>query len=501
MIPPERTVALVGRPNVGKSRLFNRLVGRRVAIVHDMPGVTRDLASAEVARNYTLLDTGGIGMKPEMTPAMIHEATEEQVDFAIQAASLVIFVTDGIEGLSVIDRELADKLRRHGKPVLLAVNKMDKPSAARNLNDFYQLGFGDPLPVSAEHGEGTDILHEKILKGLGPYAPPRKTDAEKQRRVRLCLCGRPNVGKSSLGNRLLKAPRLIVSEVAGTTRDAIETDLDYTDDDGTLLPFRLIDTAGVKPRRKLGSSLDYFSGLRTTDAIARTDVAFLIIDAMTGVAKHDKTLAGEILAAGKSLVIVVNKWDLAQEQFAEEMVSGYDSEKEFRLAFIEAVRKELFFLPESPVLFVSAKSGFQVESLLKAARAVDTTAGMPLPTGLLNAALRRLLERNTARVVGGRRFKIYYAVHIANRPFVIRIFCNREEQFDDGYRRYLESNLRQEFRLEGCPIRFELVGKPKDNPYYEPAPPGRDKSARNTLNKHGTGKRPVEKPRRRSPKK
>lgn len=483
MIPPERTVAIIGRPNVGKSRLFNRLVGKRLAIVHDMPGVTRDLASAEVEGEYTLLDTGGIGMKPEMTPQMIHEATEEQVDFAVQAASIVVFVADGIEGLTAIDEELANKFRRYGKLVILVVNKIDKGSAAKNLDDFFKLGLGDPYPLSAEHGQGVDALHSAILKGLGPYEPEIGQE-ERVRRIRICLCGRPNVGKSSLGNKLLHAPRLIVSEVAGTTRDAIETDLDYTDSDGTELHFRLMDTAGVKPRRKLGSSLDYFSGLRTSKAIEQTDIAFLILDAMTGVTKHDKTLAGEILKHGKGLVIVVNKWDLALEQFRDQPVRGYDNERAFREAFAEAIDKELFFLPKSPILFVSAKSGFKVESMLKAARAVDTTAGMQLPTGALNKTLGNLMEKQAPRVVGKRRFKVYYSVHVGRRPFTIRMFCNREEQLDDGYRRYLETGLRAAFRLEGCPIRLDLVGKPQENPYHTPPAPGKDRKGKNTLDKH-----------------
>lgn len=497
MIPSERTVAIVGRPNVGKSRLFNRLVGRRVAIVHDMPGVTRDLASAEVDDEYNLLDTGGIGMKPEMTPQMIHDATEEQVDFAIQAAAIIVFVTDGIEGLTTIDEELAEKFRRYGKPVVLVVNKIDKGSAIKNLDDFFKLGLGNPYAISAEHGQGVDELHDAVTEKLGPYKAEEPQWEKRSRRIRICLCGRPNVGKSSLGNRLLKAPRLIVSEVAGTTRDAIETDLDYTDSDGTELNFRLMDTAGVKPRRKLGSSLDYFSGLRTSNAIERTDVAFLVLDAMTGVAKHDKTLAGEILKHGKSLVIVVNKWDLALEQFKDQPVRGYETEREFREAFVEAIDKEMFFLPKSPILFVSAKSGFKVESLLKAARAVDTTAGLQLPTGPLNKTLGKLMERQAPRIVGGRRFKVYYSVHVGSRPITIKMFCNREEQLDDRYRRYLETGLREAFLLEGCPIRIDLVGKPQDNPYHTPLAPGKDKKAKNTLDKHRPGGRAKKQSRRR----
>lgn len=486
MIPPERTVALVGRPNVGKSRLFNRLVGRRVAIVHDMPGVTRDIASAEVDRNFTLLDTGGIGMKPEMTPQLIHDATEEQVDFALRAASLILFVCDGGEGVTATDHELADYFRKSGKKVLLVVNKVDKPSSRNKRDDFYGLGLGEPFGVSAEHGQGFDALYDGIIKELGPYRPePKKPDAA--RRIKICLCGRPNVGKSSLGNRLLDSSRLIVSELAGTTRDAIETDLDLTAEDGQPLLFRLIDTAGVKPRRKLGSSLDYFSGLRTSTAITHTDVAFLVLDALTGVTKHDKTLAGEILEAGCGLVVVVNKWDLALESFRNDPMRGYESEKDFRDAYREAIENELFFLPRSPMLFVSAQTGFQVESLLTNAHAVDATAGMTLPTGALNQCISKLMAKQPPRLDGGRRFKVYYSVLVSNRPFVIKLFCNRAERLDDSYRRYLETGLRAHFRLDGCPIILQLAGKSDDNPYHTPRAPGRDPRAKNTLDKHRPG--------------
>jgi len=277
--------------------------------------------------------------------------------------------------------------------------------------------------------------------------------------------------------------------VAGTTRDSIEIDLDTEGADGQTLRFRLIDTAGVKPRRKLGSSLDYFSGLRTQAAIARTDVAFLVLDALTGVSKHDKTLAGEILKAGCGLVIVVNKWDLALENFRNDPLRGYESEKEFRQAYKKAIESELFFLPASPMLFVSAQSGFAIDSILKAAQTVDTTAGMALPTGALNQCLGKLMEAHPPRLVSGRRFKVYYSVLVDHRPFLIRLFCNRAERLDDAYRRYLETGLREHFRLEGCPIRLDLAGKTDDNPYHTPRAPGRDPRAKNTLDKHRPGGR------------
>ncbi|MEO0796047.1 MAG: ribosome biogenesis GTPase Der [Verrucomicrobiota bacterium] len=481
---PTRTVALVGRPNVGKSRLFNRILGRRVAIVHDMPGVTRDLAMAEVDNDFLLVDTGGIGIKPEMTPAAIHDATEEQVDLAIQAANLILFVVEGPSGVTAIDFEIADKLRRSGKEVLTVVNKIDcQRSGNLPTEDFKRLGFRDTMYVSAEHGTGSRELFQEILNALGPKPPVEEVDED--RRIKICLCGRPNVGKSSLGNALLKAPRLIVSDISGTTRDAIEHDLDYTSRTGDEWKFRLIDTAGMLPKRKLGTSLDYFSNLRSSSAIGRADVAFLILDALTGVAKHDKKIAGEIAEAGVGLVVVVNKWDLALESFRSQPMQGYSSEKEFRAAFAEAVREELFFLPNSPILFTSATTGFHVEDILSAAVTVDTTMDLELPTAKVNKTLLDLMERQRPKIVGGRRFKVYYGLQVAKRPFRIRLFCNREEKLDDSYFRYLQNGFHKEFRLEGCPVRFDLRGKPQENPYYSPNTS--QNKGNNTLNKHGMG--------------
>lgn len=465
-----RHVALVGRPNVGKSRLFNRLVGRRIAIVHDMPGVTRDLAMAQVGDAYLLMDTGGIGMKPEMTPEAIHFATEEQVDFALQAAAVVLFVTEGPEGITPIDEEIVAKLRRYGKKVIVVANKMDRRADQAALGDFHSLGFDEVAFVSAEHGSGCDELHRKIMGLLGPVPAPTEEEkaASLEKRTKICLCGRPNVGKSSLGNALLKEPRLIVSDISGTTRDAIEQNLDYTNRNGDSWYFTLIDTAGMKPNRKLGSSLDYFSNLRSQSAIEKADVAFLILDATTGVTKHDKKIAGDIMTAGIGLVVVVNKWDLALQTFREDPIPGYENEKDFRRQFVDAVREELFFLPDSPVIFTSALTGYQVESILQTAVSVDTTLGLKLPTGRVNQTVRDLLDRQQARVVGGKRFKVYYAVHVGNRPFTIRLFCNRAEKLEDSYERYLQNGFQNAFRLDGCPVRFELVGKPEENPYYKP---------------------------------
>lgn len=481
-----RSVALVGRPNVGKSRLFNRLIGRREAIVHDRPGVTRDLATAEVVDgHYILMDTGGIGFRPEMTPEVIHAALEEQVDFAIQAASLVLFICDGLEGMTRIDLEIAEHLRRFGKQVILVVNKTESIRDESVLDEFWELGFGEAVAVSAEHGKGCGDLEDRIAATLGP-APEVPDEGEGfVRRLRVSLCGKPNVGKSSLGNWLLKSDRLIVSPVAGTTRDAIEQDLDFQmEGEADPIRFRLVDTAGMKPKRKFNDSLDYFSDLRARSAIERSQVTFLVLDAMTGVTKHDKKLAGDILEAGVGLIIVVNKWDYVQEAFRKGTIGSYETELDFRKAFLESVRTELFFLPDSPILFVSALSGFRVESLLIEAHKLGQRLDMRLSTGEVNRCIGALHERNPPRIAGGHRFKVYYALQVSNHPFVIRAFCNRREKLDDSWFRYLQKGFQERFALQGCPVRFEFVGKPEKNPYYEKRE-GVDSHARNTLSKHG----------------
>ncbi|MEM1222744.1 MAG: ribosome biogenesis GTPase Der [Verrucomicrobiota bacterium] len=459
MIDPSRTVALVGRPNVGKSRLFNRLCGKRMSIVHDMPGVTRDLISTEVRDDYVLLDTGGIGMELEMTPKKIASAAEDQVEFAIQAAKVILFVVDVRSGLTALDEIVAQKLRRYGKQVILVANKVDSDLEEADAEEFVRLGLSTPVKVSAEHGRGIQELNEIIESMLGPKLESSEANAEK--RIRFSLVGRPNVGKSSLGNALLESTRLIVSDVAGTTRDAVELDLDYKHKDGELLKFRLADTAGLRAKSKIDSPVEYFSTVRTQHAIERSDVVFLVIDAVDGVTKQDQNLAGEILDAGRALVIIVNKWDLLKQRWDEEPIEGFRSFKHFIESYEKSLRKEFFFLPDPPVLFVSAMTGFKIESILERAASIQATLDMKLPTGRLNNLINKLFEARSPKIVGTKRFKVFYAVQTGSRPMRIRFYCNRIERLDPAYRRYLEKALIHEFQLSGCPVRFDLVGKAK----------------------------------------
>lgn len=462
-----RIVAIVGRPNVGKSRLFNRLARKRISIVHDQPGITRDVISAEVADgNYTLLDTGGLGYKGVDTPAALTKASEQQVDFAVTAATLILFVVDGLSGLNALDEKIATMLRRSKKKVRLVVNKADFNDEKVALEEAYRLGFGEPLRVSAEHGNGEAELRAAILEAIGP-APVEAVEigGTKTADDPLCVCfiGRPNVGKSSLSNRLLQSDRLIVSDMPGTTRDAIELPFTFKGRDGKDYPFKLIDTAGIKAATKLASPVEYFSRLRSLDAIKNTDVVFLVLDALDGVTQQDKAIAGEAVKEAKPIVIVVNKWDLVQKAFKERGgFEPYKSERDYREKYEKALFDRLFFTPGSPLIFVSAMSGFEVDRMLNAAVKLNRTLDKKLPTAKLNQIIGYLAERNPPAAIAGKRFRIYYATQTGTRPFRIKLFCNREEKLSEQYRRYLEAGIVEEFDLKGCPIYFDLVGKQKD---------------------------------------
>ncbi len=462
-----RSVALVGRPNVGKSRLFNRLAGRRIAIVHDQPGVTRDVNTTEVDGDFILMDTGGIGLDAGEGKEVITQAVEDQVIFAIQAATIILFMVDGREGCTPMDEMVAEKLRRYGKDPVLVINKIDTDRQETLGADFDKLGFARSHLVSAEHGRGAYDLRATIDEMLGPK-PPEPEESE-ENRTKICFAGRPNVGKSSICNRLFKSNRLVVTEVPGTTRDSVSLDMDYKSKDGDLWQFRLMDTAGVRKRGKMSSSVEFFSALRSEGAIDRADVVFLVLDALSGVTKQDKSLAGHIVKSGKTLAVVVNKWDLALDSFRRESIKGYENEKDFRQQYVEAIYKELFFLPDSPIIFVSALKGFSISKILHCGKELDGIQSTQLSTPKVNRLIARLIERQSPPLTKGKRFKIYYAVQTGSRPFHIRLFCNQAAKLDDRYRRYLEKGFHTEFNLKGCPVRFQLAEKPKrSKDFYQP---------------------------------
>lgn len=461
------TVAIVGRPNVGKSRLFNRLVGQRVSIVHDMPGVTRDIVSRDLPEGYTLLDTGGMGLLPGTsdTPEKIVTAVEAQIELSIMAANYILFVVDGREGLTPLDIDMGNILRTSGKKVLLVVNKVDSGEDSIDASSFYKLGLGEPSFVSAEHGRGIGELKEAIiLERDETVGPPEPVDPGKKV-IRIGFVGRPNVGKSSLSNCLVRSERFIVSDVPGTTRDSVETTFTWRSNRGEDWHFALTDTAGIRKNTKLNSSVEYFSRVRSLDAIHSLDVVLMVIDAKEGPTALDKSIAGEATAANKPVVVVVNKWDLALEAFENDEISGFEEEKDFREAFEKGLRREIFFVPGAPIRFVSAIQNIDIEKMLFDVRQLDKRHNQTLSTGRLNSVLQKMAIRMPAPKVEGRRFRFYYAVHTGNRPYRVKLFCNQSYRLADSYKRYLQAGIVKEFELEGCPIVFDMVNK--KNPYVD----------------------------------
>ncbi len=464
---PHFNVAIVGRPNVGKSRLFNRLVGKRVSIVHDMPGVTRDVVTHDIDEDgYTLMDTGGMGLVAGTsdTPERLVNAVEGQIAFSIDTADFVLMVVDGREGLVPLDLEMAEILRRSKKPVGLVVNKVDKADTEIEINEFYSLGLGEPSLISAEHDRGISGLRSLILSSRDEIVgPPEPKVDDGRKEIRVCFIGRPNVGKSSLSNCLVQSDRFIVSDVPGTTRDSIETPFTWKSKRGEDWHFVLTDTAGIRKKTKLSSSVEYFSRVRSLDAIREVDVVFMVLDAKEGPTHQDKSIAGEAAKLNKPIVIVVNKWDLALTAWEQGEIDGFETESEFRKAFETGLRREIFFTPGSPIRFVSALENIDIEKMLYDARQLDKRMGKKISTGRLNNLLYKIAERMPAPRVDGRRFRIYYAVHTGNRPYRIKLFCNQAKKLNDSYKRYMQAAVVEAFKLEGCPVVFDLVNK--KNPY------------------------------------
>lgn len=460
-------VAIVGRPNVGKSRLFNRIVGQRVSIVHDMPGVTRDIVSRDMPEGYTLMDTGGMGLAPGTsdTPEKIVDAVESQIQLSILAADLILFVVDGREGLAPLDIDMGNVLRRSKKKVQLIVNKVDASDTKLDLPEFYKLGLGEPMLVSAEHDRGIPAVKSFIVDTrLEIAGPPEEVDPSKQV-IRIGFIGRPNVGKSSLSNCLVKSDRFIVSDVPGTTRDSVETSFTWKSKRGEDWNFVLTDTAGIRKKTKLDSSVEYFSRVRSIEAIRNVDVIFMVLDAKDGPTFQDKAIAGEAVAANKPIVVVVNKWDLTVQAWENGEIEGFETEKAFRDAFEKGVRRDVFFVPGAPVRFVSAVENLDIEKMLYDARQLDKRMDNKLSTGRLNNVLYKVAQRMPAPKVSGRRFRVYYAVHTANRPYRIKVFCNSVQRLHDSYKRYMQASLIEEFEITGCPIVFDFVNK--KNPYVD----------------------------------
>jgi GTP-binding protein len=425
-------VALVGRPNVGKSTLFNRLVGRRLAIVEDVPGTTRDrmYADAEWAgTSFALVDTGGLLTKPLDD---LVASVRAQVQIAIAEGDVIVFLVDAGEGLTASDLEIAELLRRSNKPVILTVNKADNESRRLAAMEFYQLGLGDPHPISALHGTGTGDLLDSLLKVL----PPQQV-VEEAERVKMAIVGRPNVGKSSLLNTILGQERMIVSEKPGTTRDAVDSFVEWDGQQVTL-----IDTAGIRRRGRIAPGIERYSVMRALRAIQRADVALLLIDAVEGVTAQDTHIAGYIIEEGKGVVMVVNKWDLIEKD--THTMNEYTAK----------IRRVLKFVSYAPLVFVSAVTGQRVGKAMDAALRVQTARSYRVPTAQLNRVVQDAVSLHAPPSRRGKRMRIYYATQVAVAPPSFSFFVNDPQLLHFSYRRYLGNRLREAFGFEGSPLRF-----------------------------------------------
>ena len=432
-------VAIVGRPNVGKSMLFNRLVGQRLSIVEDTPGVTRDRLYAECewcGRKFDMVDTGGI---EPTTDSEILLFMREQAQIAIDAATVIILVTDLRTGVTAADKDVANMLLRSKKPVVLAVNKADATgNTDLGVYEFYSLGLGDPIPVSAVHGHGTGDLLDECLK----YFPDPEDEEEEDDLIHVAIIGKPNVGKSSLVNHILGEKRVIVSDMAGTTRDAVDTV--YENELGC---YMFIDTAGIRRKSKVDERVEKFSVMRAQLAIERADVCLIMIDARDGVTDQDTKIAGLAHEAGKASIIIVNKWDLVEKETGTMEKMRKD------------IMRDLSFMSYAPILFISALTGQRTNRIFELINFVNDQSNMRISTGMLNNVLADAQARVQPPTDKGRRLKIYYMTQTGIKPPNFVIFCNSRELFHFSYQRYIENQIRSVFGLEGTPVRLVIRQK------------------------------------------
>lgn len=432
-------VAIVGRPNVGKSMLFNKLCGQRLSIVEDTPGVTRDRLYAECewcGHSFNIVDTGGI--EPSADTEIL-SFMRRQAEIAIQNATVIVFLCDIKTGLTASDQEVANMLLRSRKPVVLAVNKMDQVGPTNpDIYEFYNLGLGDPIPVSAVHGHGTGDLLDACIQ----YFPPEEEEREEDDVIKVAVIGKPNVGKSSLVNRILGEERVIVSDMAGTTRDAVDSFFE-----NKLGKYLFIDTAGMRKRSKVDDRIEKFSVLRATMAIERADVCLILIDANEGVTEQDTKVAGLAHEAGKACIIVVNKWDAVEK----------DDKTMDRMR--EDVRRDLAYMTYAPIVFISALTGQRVSRLFELINYVNDQASMRITTGMLNSVLADATARVQPPTDKGKRLKILYMTQVGIKPPHFVCFCNDAKLFHFSYQRYLENQIRNTFGLEGTPVRLTIRQK------------------------------------------
>jgi GTP-binding protein len=436
----KRVVAIVGRPNVGKSALFNRIVGRRIAIVHEQSGVTRDRLACEAEwydKHFDLIDTGGIGMMDgERAGDTIEDGTREQVDLAIEDAVAVILVVDVTAGLLPLDQEVAGLLHQSGKPVVVAVNKADHAALDDKQNEFAGLGY-PTIPISVLHKRGMDDLLEAVLE----YLPPGER-VEQEEPLRVAVVGRPNAGKSSYVNRLLNNKRTIVSEIPGTTRDSIEIPFTVGHGDQSRR-YVLVDTAGIRKFRKAKDAVEKYSINRAERSIERADVVVMMMDATEGPRRQNKKIASLVLKHNKGCIILVNKWDLAEEVTTQRRYG-------------QALRDELPYLNFVPIVFTSALSGYNIRRTIDAVDYVAAQVQTQLSTGLLNRVIQQAVQQVQPPVIQNCRLKIFYVTQVATKPVTIRFFVNTPKRITDNYRAYLTKKIREAFGLEGAPIVLQF---------------------------------------------
>ncbi|MFC4022930.1 ribosome biogenesis GTPase Der [Oceanobacillus longus] len=425
-------VAIVGRPNVGKSTIFNRLVGERISIVEDIPGVTRDriYASADwLNQEFNLIDTGGIEIGDE--PLLVQ--MRQQAEVAIDEADVIIFILNGKEGITGADEEVAKLLFKSNKPIVLAINKMDNPEMREMIYEYYSLGFGEPFPISGSHGLGLGDLLDEVVN----HFPEISEEEVNEDTIYFSLIGRPNVGKSSLVNALLNEERVIVSEIEGTTRDAIDTHLHKDDQD-----FIIIDTAGMRKRGKVYETTEKYSVLRALKAIERSDVVLVLIDAETGIREQDKKIAGYAHDAGRAIVIVVNKWDTIESD--EKAIKEFEAK----------IRAHFLYLDYAPIVFLSAKTKKRMHTLIPAIKLASDSHAKRISTNVLNDVIMDALAMNPTPTVKGKRLKVLYATQVAVKPPSFVVFVNDPELMHFSYERFLENKIRDAFGFVGTPIKL-----------------------------------------------
>jgi len=427
-------IALVGRPNVGKSTIFNKIVGKKISIIEDTPGVTRDRIYSEATYKdfrFNIIDTGGIDASLEK----FNDEIKMQAEIAINESDVVIFVVDGKDGLTSNDLVVRDILRKSNKKVIVAINKIDNKKSEDHIYDFYELGFDKYIPISGEHGVGFVELMDEATQGF------HEKEAKEDKRLKFSVVGRPNVGKSSLINALLNQDRVIVSDVAGTTRDAIDTILTYQKEE-----FVVIDTAGMRKKGKVYENVEKYSLLRSMKAIDRSDICLLVINAEEGIIEHDKHIAGYILEKGKGLIIVVNKWDKVED------------EKEIK-EFIKEVRSEFQFLSYVPIIFTSALTKKRVHTIMPEVLKVSENIKREIKTSVLNEVIGDAYLLNLPPSYKGRRLKIYYVNQTGVKPPKFTFFVNSKNLVHFSYERYLENKIRESFELEGTPIILQFKNR------------------------------------------